>query len=210
MSTVILTEWTADDKKHRVAVIDCNQAVPVRSHGLAVLGITSEALGTIHVDKQELWREFPDPHSKSSAPALVPRFRIFVHYIDDEVVSVILGERVRYGLSYHPGRSIREDGGSMLGGVGTMRSLDIMESKKYPAWVSIERIWVRDGHRRKGYASKMVDLVRENFVHGLPLAKHQIAFSWPFANGVAFATQYCLGTFGAHVPFLVNSEDVMH
>jgi hypothetical protein len=211
MSTVILEEWIAEEKKHRVAVIDCKQPIAVRSHGQAVLGITSEALGPVHVEKEELWREIPNPQSNSATPAQVPRFRIFVHYIDDEAVSVILAERIRDGCTYHPGRSIRDDGAPLLGEPGAFKDslLDLQLHVKYPVWVSIERIWVRDGHRRKGYATKMVDLVRENFVRGLPLDKDQIAFSCPFGSGVAFATKYCHRVFG-DAPFLVNADEVRH
>jgi hypothetical protein len=55
----------------------------------------------------------------------------------------------------------------------------------------------------------MVDLVRENFVLGLPLDKNQIAFSCPFGSGVAFATKYCHRVFG-DAPFLVNADEVRH
>ena len=211
VSTVVLEQWVSDGKNHRVVVIDCKQAIAVRSHGQAVLGVTSEALGPIHVEKEELWREIPDPQSTSATPAQVPRFRIFVHYIDDEAVSVILAERIREGCSYHPGRSIREDGGPLLGEPGAFREslIDLQLHTKYPAWVSIERIWVREDHRRQGYATKMVDLVRKNFVRGLPLTKDQIAFSCPFGNGVAFARKYCHRVFG-DAPFLVNADEVMH
>jgi hypothetical protein len=209
VSTVILEEWVNDEKNHRVVIIDCKQSIAVRSHGQAVLGVTSEALGPIHVEKEELWREIPDPQSANATPALVPRFRIFVHYIDDLAISVILAERIRYGCSYHPGRSIREDGGPLLGEPGALNeTLDLQLHTKYPAWVSIERIWVREGHRRQGYATKMVDLVRENFVRGLPLTKNQIAFSCPFGNGVAFAREYCHGVF-REAPFLVNADEVI-
>jgi hypothetical protein len=208
MSKTVLAEWIGDDKKHCVVVIDCKQPIAVRSHGQAVLGVTSEALGPIHVDKQELWREIPDPQSTSFAPAQVPRFRIFVHYINDDVVSVILAERIREGCGYHAGRTNREDGGPLLGECDLKWSqLDLELDNKRPAWVSIERIWVREGHRRRGYATKMVDFVRENFVRGLSLGKNQIAFSWPFANGIAFATKYCHGVFG-DAPFLVNADEV--
>ena len=211
MSTVILEEKASHEKTHRIVVIDCKQAIAVRSHAQAVLGITSEALGSIHVEKEELWREIPDPQSKSARPAQVPRFRIFVHYIDDEAVSVILAERIRDACSYHPGRSIREDGAPLLGAPGVFDEslLNSQLRAKFPVWVSIERVWVHEGHRRNGYATAMVDLVRKNFVRGLHLAKNQIAFSCPFGSGVAFATKYCKGVF-TDMPFLVNADEVLH
>jgi hypothetical protein len=210
ISTDILAEWTIDDKKHRVVVIDRKQFIAVRSHAQAALGTTTQNLGPILVDKMELWSEIPDPHSVRPTTARVPRFRIFIHYIDDEVVSVVLAERIREGRAYYASKSTHNGAGQVYGEGGYVKSLVGMSfDTKYRVWVSIERIWVREGHRRMGYATKMVDLVRENFIRGMPLAKNQIAFSWPFENGVAFATKYCRGAFG-DAPFLVNSDEIRH
>jgi hypothetical protein len=208
ISTDILAEWTIDDKKHRIVVVDRKQFIAVRSHAQAALGATTQNLGPILVDKMELWSEIPDPHSVHSTTARVPRFRVFIHYIDDEVVSVVLAERIREGRAYYASKSTHNGVGQVYGEGGYVKSLVGMSfDTKYQVWVSIERIWVREGHRRMGYATKMVDLVRENFIRGMPLAKNQIAFSWPFENGVAFATEYCRGAFG-DAPFLVNSDEI--
>lgn len=212
MSTVVLEEWTSDGKKHCIVVIDCKQAAVVRSHGWAVLDTTYEALGSLHVKEEELWREISDPQSIGVNRFLVPRFRIYVHYIDNETIAVVLAERIRDACTYHPGRSIREDGGPLLGAPGVPPESPLLGydlDTIYPVWASIERVWVREDYRRKGYATNMVDTVRKHFVLGLHLTIDQIAFSCPFGSGVAFATKYCKGIFG-RAPFLVNADEVIH
>jgi hypothetical protein len=207
-STIILEEWEWHEKQHRIVVIDCEQAIAVRSHAQAVLGVTSETLGPIHVDKDDLWSMIPDPYSKN-ARRLVPRFRVFVHYIDDEAISVILTERVKDGCPYRHGKLIRRDESPPPDEPGSYYppGFTMEPHVTYPVRISIERIWVRDGHRRNGYATKMVDLVRLHCIRGLSLGKHHIAFSCPFGSGVDFATEYSRGVF-PDAPFMVNSDEI--
>jgi ribosomal protein S18 acetylase RimI-like enzyme len=209
MSTVVLAEWESDEKKHRVVVIDCKQTIAVRNHAQAILALTSEALGQIHVGSDALWSEMPDPQSIQRTPPKVPRFRVFVHYINDMAAAAVLAERIRDACSYHPGRTIREDGGPLIGEGATVSVLeDPGIHTTYHVWASIERIWVHPNYRRQGFATRMVDFVRENFIRGLPLSKSDIAFSCPFGTGVAFATNYCQEVFG-DILFLVNADEVI-
>lgn len=209
MSKAILEEWESDEKKHRIVVIDRKQAVAVRNHAEAVLTATSEALGQIHVGSDALWSEFPDPQSIQALPPQVHRFCVFVYYINDMPAAVVLAERIRDACSYHPGR-IHEDGGSLIGESARVSGFEDRHiDTTFHVWLSVERIWVHANYRRQGLATKMVDIVRENFIRGLPLSKSDIAFSFPFGPGLAFATKYCKEVFG-DVLFLVNRDEVRH
>ncbi|XP_053106391.1 N-acetyltransferase ESCO2 isoform X2 [Hemicordylus capensis] len=55
----------------------------------------------------------------------------------------------------------------------------------------ISRIWVFSPMRRKGIASRLVDVVRHTFLFGSYLSTNEIAFSDPTPDGKLFATKYC-------------------
>lgn len=54
----------------------------------------------------------------------------------------------------------------------------------------ISRIWVLSAERRKHIATKLLDVVRSQFVMGYPLNKDEIAFSDPTPDGIKFAANY--------------------
>nr|CAG4716207.1 unnamed protein product [Naegleria fowleri] len=55
----------------------------------------------------------------------------------------------------------------------------------------VNRIWVKEEHRRNGVASKLLDAVREHYVYGIHLEKSDLAFSPPTPKGAYFARVYC-------------------
>lgn len=58
------------------------------------------------------------------------------------------------------------------------------------AHVGICQMWTHPSHRRKGIATKLIDVVRDTLIYGLKIHKNHIAFSQPTINGFAFATKY--------------------
>ncbi|KAG2392583.1 hypothetical protein C9374_011308 [Naegleria lovaniensis] len=77
----------------------------------------------------------------------------------------------------------------------------------------VNRIWVKEEHRRNGIASKLLDAVREHYVYGIHLEKSDIAFSPPTPKGAYFARVYCERSvneadFLVYVTSPVNHQDV--
>ncbi|KAM6992337.1 N-acetyltransferase ESCO2 [Tautogolabrus adspersus] len=58
------------------------------------------------------------------------------------------------------------------------------------ALCGISRIWVFSLARRKGIATRMLDIVRSSYMYGSHLTKEEIAFSDPTPDGKLFATKY--------------------
>ncbi|KAJ3611659.1 hypothetical protein NHX12_021674 [Muraenolepis orangiensis] len=63
-------------------------------------------------------------------------------------------------------------------------------STSEPAICGISRIWVFSMLRRMGIASRMIECLRNNFIYGSCLGKHELAFSDPTPDGKLFATRY--------------------
>ncbi|RIB26075.1 ESCO1/2 acetyl-transferase-domain-containing protein [Gigaspora rosea] len=75
-------------------------------------------------------------------------------------------------------------------------------TKPIQAACGINRIWVSRPNRRKGIATKLLNIVREKFVYGCVLKPSDLAFSQPTGDGQAFASHYT-GT----MEFLVYDEN---
>lgn len=54
----------------------------------------------------------------------------------------------------------------------------------------IRRLWVDRRHRRKGVATRLLDCVLSNLIHGHPLKRSQTAFCDITADGANFAAKY--------------------
>lgn len=75
-------------------------------------------------------------------------------------------------------------------------------TKPIQAVCGINRIWVSRPNRRKGIATKLINIVREKFIYGCVLKPSDLAFSQPTGDGQAFASHYT-GT----MEFLVYDEN---
>ncbi|CAG8467749.1 12355_t:CDS:10 [Cetraspora pellucida] len=75
-------------------------------------------------------------------------------------------------------------------------------TKPIQAVCGINRIWVSRPHRRKGIATKLLNVVREKFMYGCILKPSDLAFSQPTGDGQAFAAHYT-----GVMEFLVYAEN---
>ncbi|ETO14130.1 hypothetical protein RFI_23237 [Reticulomyxa filosa] len=60
-----------------------------------------------------------------------------------------------------------------------------------PCYVGIVKLWVHSKYRKRGIASTIIDTLRQHFIYGIVIKKHQVAFSQPTHFGRIFATHYC-------------------
>ncbi|XP_069676503.1 N-acetyltransferase ESCO2 [Periplaneta americana] len=67
---------------------------------------------------------------------------------------------------------------------------DCCSAESYPAKCGVSRVWVNKNHRRRKVASRLLDCMRANFVHGYILGKDEFAFSAPTPEGKALAEKY--------------------
>ena len=62
-----------------------------------------------------------------------------------------------------------------------------------PPTLGVQRIWVHPHHRRRGVASRLLSAVARDFVLGHRVARSEIAFTEPTAEGRAFGRAFCGG-----------------
>ncbi|KAF1322152.1 N-acetyltransferase, partial [Globisporangium splendens] len=63
-------------------------------------------------------------------------------------------------------------------------------SNSHAVVAGICQIWVHPAFRCKKIATRLVDTVREKYIYGMRIAKHQVAFAQPTKNGRCFAEKY--------------------
>eukprot|EP01119_Soliformovum_irregulare_P001160 TRINITY_DN10879_c0_g1_i1.p1 TRINITY_DN10879_c0_g1~~TRINITY_DN10879_c0_g1_i1.p1 ORF type:complete len:328 (-),score=67.71 TRINITY_DN10879_c0_g1_i1:54-1037(-) len=60
-----------------------------------------------------------------------------------------------------------------------------------PASIGVSRIWVHQDHRRKGTATRLLNVAREHFVFGTKVSIMEVACTQPTEMGLTFFTKYC-------------------
>ena len=151
---------------------------------------------------EDTWVEITDP----TYGFKVPRYKIYAYTIDDDVVSVILAERISQAGAYYCGAKTHDEHGKLATPDPTKSQEYVDLDRSYPVTVSIDRIWTLEGYQRNGFATKLLDYVRRDFIPGLKLRRCQIAFSSPTTAGVHFATKYCGRAF-PDCPFVIGVDD---
>ena len=63
-------------------------------------------------------------------------------------------------------------------------------SNKYPTICGVSRMWVSSKERRKGIATRLLNVIRHHFLFGYTIRKDQIAFSQPTSEGRLFVERY--------------------
>lgn len=152
-----------------------------------------------------LWREITDPSAPRSG-VQVPRYKVYVYTIGIQVVSVILAERIARAGAFYYGPKTHDGNGKFATPDPDKIQTYVDMNRLFPVMVSVDRLWTEASHRRKGYATKLLDHIRQDFIPGIVLHKCQVAFSVPINDGMAFAKKYCGSAF-KDCPFVVNVDD---
>jgi len=161
-------------EKHRLIVVDRGAGKEKRDYAREALEMSYADMDGVRFEDEELWSEIMLPGSASGKQQRVSRFKMFVYYVDDNIIGVLLAERITKAQAYRNGRVDEEEHKAVLG---------------------VERIWVRANQRGKGIASRMMDVTRDCFVDGMVVGKKDVAFSAPTEAGRKLARRYCEGVF---------------
>ena len=138
-----------------------------------------------------------------------PQYRIYVYSIDYAVASVALVQRIAKAGAYYHGPKTHDKTGKLATPEPDEDQNYVNMDRIFPVLASIDRLWTGVGYRRKGYATTLLDCVREYFIHSMTLEKHQVAFSLPTMEGEAFATDYFTSVFPG-CPFVVGREEARY
>ncbi|KAJ4428929.1 hypothetical protein ANN_25925 [Periplaneta americana] len=111
-------------------------------------------------------------------------FRVCAHLTIYEIYLYVANKKVFGCVVAHPITLAYK----MLDSV--VEGCDCCSAESYPAKCGVSRVWVNKNHRRRKVASRLLDCMRANFVHGYILGKDEFAFSAPTPEGKALAEKY--------------------
>ena len=168
---------------HRVHFVERTTATELRIDAEDALAKSHEDMGGLKVNRKELWSEITNPTDPSDVNK-VPRYKIFVYYMNLEAVGVLLAERIAEASPFVKGT--------------------VDPAQKFKVYMSVDRIWVKNDQRHGGIGTKLIDLARDHFVPGFVLSKKNIAFSSPTSAGIKFAQKYTGWEGAVRGSFLVN------
>lgn len=217
LSKIRLKTWIdGTGFEHSIWIVDREKSDQWKKYAEKALQISYTDLAGWEVCEEQLWSK----HTHARA-GYVPRYKVYIHTINTKiktkistkVLGVVLAESIDQGGPYYKGRKIFTEQGR----IPDVVTATLSEEQEYvsldlalPVLVSIDRIWVHEQYRKKGFATQLIDTVRETFVKGIVVSKRQLAFSLPTVDGHAFATSYCRDTIydrkDRHGFFIKSSE----
>lgn len=212
-----------DGKEHRIQALTCRDAPEWRIHFEGALEAAAAYLPGPGLESADLWAEIQNPNLQTYEE-LVPRYKVFVYYIERKIVGVLLVERIKAGVpcELDGGENPEEEGG-IAGTAQTEHNKEIKETKEtvdlehdllklgiQKCYMSVDRVWVDSSHRRHGLATTLVDSARKYLIPNMEIPKDRMAFSWPTKLGIGFALGYCRVFFKDHgypYAFLISKGD---
>jgi hypothetical protein len=139
---------------HRIRMITCASPESSKETAIKIINYVYTELPGLCYSPEELWGgSIRDQRNQENSVPVGP-FKIFIYYVGTEVAGVLLAE------SYKEGMVVQLEG--------------LPAGQKF---VVIDRIWVREKHRREGFASLLADVVRQRFMCGIELEKSGVATS---------------------------------
>lgn len=160
-------------EQHKICMIDRGSSTELRSQAEAALELSYQDMDGVNIGQAELWSEMLNPHDIEDEYK-IPRFRLYIYYVNKEIAAILLAERIGEGSEYINAR---------------------VSYTKHKAHLGLERIWVKEKWRGQRIATKLVDVARDSFIQGLVLARKDVAFSAPTEVGSIFAKNYSQGVF---------------
>ncbi|RDL33888.1 uncharacterized protein BP5553_08256 [Venustampulla echinocandica] len=158
---------------HRIRVITTYSHPEQRAIAEVIIKRTYEDLPGLQYNSDDLWFQIQNPLDPEDENQ-VPRFKLYTYYIDSKVVGVLLVER--YTMDHEP--RARGSVAQQAGNEGPSKHL------------VFDRLWVLTTARRKGYARRLADTARSDFIRGLHVKKHQVLMSEPTSKGSLWAARY--------------------
>ena len=200
--------------QHIIAISRLDPRV-LRHQAEEVLNIANTELGSITFEEKTLWsRESiegktrrdadgatedgqevdynPTPHKKSAGR---DRFTLYLLLRNKKCVGLCLAEKISRAhrvVELNGQTQILQDRHAKSSAIAISKDAD-------PALLGISRIWTSSAHRNEGVATALLDCAAGNFLYGMKIPKHQVAFSQPTESGGRLAKKWFEREYGWHV-----------
>jgi hypothetical protein len=139
---------------HHIRMITCTSGDASKETAMRIINYVYTELPGLGYSPEELWGGSVREQRNHANSVPVGPFKMFIYYVGTEVAGVLLAEGYKEGM------------------VVQLEGLPIGQK-----FVVIDRIWVREKHRRKGFASVLADVVRQKFMCGVEIKKSGVATS---------------------------------
>ncbi|KAI8939672.1 hypothetical protein NX059_003430 [Plenodomus lindquistii] len=205
--------WSGGDGSF-ISVIGRKDALALRNRASDVLKVVNTELAAVAIPDEELWSQagrtvFADaPIQDSETPTilsavddckapLVDRFKIFLYFRGNKCVGACLAERIWEAYTVLNQEDATEKTCQLP---TTPRSSSIsISTAPEPTMLGISRIWTSTQCRKQGFATRLLETARANFLYGLTVRKEQVAFSQPTESGGNLARKWFGKDAGWHV-----------
>ncbi|KAF1929049.1 uncharacterized protein M421DRAFT_92156 [Didymella exigua CBS 183.55] len=186
-----------------IAVVGRRDALALRNKASDVLKVVNTELAAVPITDEELWSQTmlsastEDAGADSAASEWCDRYKVYIHIRGQKCVAACLAERIQeaYAVlaqdkaSEQPAQTLAESQSSSI-------SISTTADK---VLLGISRIWVSSQFRKQGLARRLLESTRSDFMYGLSVDKHLMAFSQPTESGGKLARTYFGSEAGWHV-----------
>jgi hypothetical protein len=207
--------WSGGDQSF-IAVVSRRNALALRKMASEVLRVVNTELGAIPIPEDVLWSQIRNsipahaqaqgrggglkaqhPKTGKDAQSSSDRFKAYLLVQGQKCVGACLAERIQEAFPVLEPGDAAVEAGQLL--ADTDSSSITIGEKSAPAILGISRIWTSNMHRKHGFASRLLEAARADFLYGMTVDKADVAFSQPTESGGHLARKW----FGKHAGWLV-------
>lgn len=155
-------------------------------------------LGAAPISENHLWSSIKDPATtgQSSEANLVDRYKVYMYVRRYQprlgklgrVVSLLLAERITTGFETNRIQIESDEFGPWPAQVAHFQT--VVSTKSHEAVLGISKFWTLGTSRRRGYAKKLLDQARQNFIPSYIIPRVHVAWTFTTDDGAHFAKEY--------------------
>ncbi|KAL1595525.1 hypothetical protein SLS59_008162 [Nothophoma quercina] len=186
-----------------IAVVGRRDAITLRNKASDVLKVVNTELAAVPISDEELWSQTTlSASTKASQEDTTTsekcdRFKAYLHIRGQKCVAACLAERIQEAYTVLAQDETSEQSTQPL--ADSQSSSISVSTTADTVLLGISRIWVSNQFRKQGLARRLLDSTRSDFMYGLTVEKHLIAFSQPTESGGKLARKYFGREAGWHV-----------
>ena len=186
-----------------IAVVGRRDAITLRNKASDVLKVVNTELAAVPISDEELWSQTTlSASTKASEEDATTsekcdRFKVYLHIRGQKCVAACLAERIQEAYTVLAQDETSEQPTQPL--ADSQSSSISVSTTAVTVLLGISRIWVSNQFRKQGLARRLLDSTRSDFMYGLTVEKHLIAFSQPTESGGKLARKYFGREAGWHV-----------
>jgi hypothetical protein len=197
--------WSGGDRSF-IAVVSRRDTLALRNKASEVLKVVNTELGAVPISDEILWSQIRNPITENAQVqghrddekaqqskkgtgeySATDRFKVYLFIQGQKCVGACLAERIQEAF-----RVLGQNDAAHTGQLpaDTESSSISINAAATPAILGISRIWTSNLHRNHGFATRLLDSARSDFLYGMTVDKANVAFSQPTESGGQLARKW--------------------